>query len=210
MSPVKIAVLVSGSGSNLQTIIDHIEDKKINGEIAVVVSNRSGAYGLERANSHNIEGIFISAKGLDDEEYSREVVKVLKDRNVELVVLAGYLKIISPYFVEEFRNRIINIHPSLIPSFCGKGCYGLKVHEKAVEYGVKVSGATVHFVNEEADNGPIIIQKTVEVDYEDTAESLQKKVLKVEHEILPEAVRLFCDNKLSVIGRKVQITKIIS
>ncbi|SHI99373.1 formyltetrahydrofolate-dependent phosphoribosylglycinamide formyltransferase [Dethiosulfatibacter aminovorans DSM 17477] len=210
MSPVRIAVLVSGSGSNLQTIIDHIEDKKINGEIAVVVSNRSSAYGLERAKKHNIEGIFLSAKGLDDEAYSREIVKVLKERNVELVVLAGYLKIISPYFVEEFRNRIINIHPSLIPSFCGKGCYGLKVHEKAVEYGVKVSGATVHFVNEEADNGPIIIQKTVEVDYDDTAETLQKKVLKVEHEILPEAVRLFCDNKLSVIGRKVQIAKITS
>lgn len=205
MSPVKIAVLVSGSGSNLQTIIDHIEEKKINGEITVVVSNRSGAFGLERAKNHNIEGIFLSAKGLDDDEYSRELVKILKDRNVELVVMAGYLKIISPYFVEEFKNRIINIHPSLIPSFCGKGYYGMKVHEKAVEYGVKISGATVHFVNEEADNGPIIIQKTVEVDYEDTAESLQKKVLKVEHEILPEAVKMFCDNKLSVIGRKVQI-----
>ena len=207
MSPIKIAVLVSGSGSNLQTIIDHIEDKKINGEIAVVVSNRSAAYGLERAKNHNIEGIFLSAKGLDDEEYSRELVKIFKDRNIELVVMAGYLKIISPYFVEEFRDRIINIHPSLIPSFCGKGYYGMKVHEKAVEYGVKVSGATVHFVDEEADNGPIIIQKTVEVDYEDTAETLQKKVLKVEHEILPEAVRLFCENRLSVIGRKVQITR---
>ena len=207
MSPIKIAVLVSGSGSNLQTIIDHIEDKKINGEIAVVVSNRSAAYGLERAKNHNIEGRFWSAKGLDDEEYSRELVKIFKDRNIELVVMAGYLKIISPYFVEEFRDRIINIHPSLIPSFCGKGYYGMKVHEKAVEYGVKVSGATVHFVNEEADNGPIIIQKTVEVDYEDTAETLQKKVLKVEHEILPEAVRLFCENRLSVIGRKVQITR---
>lgn len=207
MSPVRIAVLVSGSGSNLQTIIDHIEEKKINGEIVVVVSNRSAAYGLERAKNHNIEGIFLSSKGLDDEEYSREIVKILKERNVDLVVLAGYLKIISPYFVEEFRNRIINIHPSLIPSFCGKGCYGLKVHEKAVEYGVKVSGATVHFVNEKADNGPIIIQRTVEVDYEDTAETLQKKVLEVEHVILPEAVRLFCDNKLSVKGRKVQIAE---
>jgi phosphoribosylglycinamide formyltransferase-1 len=207
MSPVKIAVLVSGSGSNLQTIIDHIEDNKIKGEIALVVSNRSGAFGLERAKNHNIEGVFLSGKGLDDEEYNRELVKILKDRDVELVVLAGYLKIISPYFVEEFRNRIINIHPSIIPSFCGKGYYGLKVHEAAVEYGVKISGATVHFVNEEADNGPIIIQKTVEVDFEDTAETLQKKVLKVEHEILPEAVRLFCDKTLSVRGRKVQIAK---
>ncbi len=207
MSPVKIAVLVSGSGSNLQTIIDHIEDDKIKGEIALVVSNRSKAFGLERAKNHNIEGVFLSGKGLNDEEYNRELVKILKDRDVELVVLAGYLKIISPYFVEEFRNRIINIHPSLIPSFCGKGYYGLKVHEAAVEYGVKISGATVHFVNEEADNGPIIIQKTVEVDFEDTAETLQKKVLKVEHEILPEAVRLFCDKKLSVRGRKVQIAK---
>jgi phosphoribosylglycinamide formyltransferase-1 len=207
MSRIKIGVLISGSGSNLQSIIDSIEKEYINGEIAVVISNKKDAFGLERAKKHKIDSIYIDTKEFTDDEFNDKILLELKSRNVELVILAGYLKILNKKFIDEYRNKIINIHPSLIPSFCGRNYYGLKVHQGAVDYGVKISGATVHFVNEEADNGPIIIQKTVEVDFLDTAESLQQKVLKIEHEILPEAVRLFCDNKLIVKGRKVQIIK---
>ena len=150
--------------------------------------------------------MFVDQKNYQDSEiYNEAVIKELKSNGVELVVLAGYLKILSRNFIETYRNRIINIHPSLIPSFCGKGYYGLKVHEAAVNYGVKISGATVHFVDEEADSGPIIIQETVKVDFKDTPEKLQKKVLKIEHKILPQAVKLFCEGRLDVVGRKVEI-----
>ncbi|MDY2794222.1 MAG: phosphoribosylglycinamide formyltransferase [Peptostreptococcus porci] len=191
----KIGVLVSGGGTNLQSLIDAVEQREINGEIAVVISNKKDAFGLERAKKHNIEAVYSN-----DEE---EIIRVLEERNIDLVVLAGFLKILSEKFTNSFENKIINIHPSLIPSFCGVGYYGLRVHEAAIKYGVKVSGATVHFVDENADTGPIIIQKTVEVLPTDTAEDLQNRVLKVEHQILKESVKKICDDKVKVIGRTV-------
>ncbi|KAF5039766.1 Phosphoribosylglycinamide formyltransferase [bioreactor metagenome] len=206
MPQLKIGVLISGSGTNLQSLIDNVENGQIDGKITVVISNKIDAYGLERARKHNIKSVFVDQKNYQDSEiYNEAVIKELKSNGVELVVLAGYLKILSRNFIETYRNRIINIHPSLIPSFCGKGYYGLKVHEAAVNYGVKISGATVHFVDEEADSGPIIIQETVKVDFKDTPEKLQKKVLKIEHKILPQAVKLFCEGRLDVVGRKVEI-----
>lgn len=206
MPQVKIGVLISGSGTNLQSLIDNIENGKINGRITVVISNRKDAYGLNRARQKNIAAVYIRQKDYDSfEKFNDAIIDELKSHGVELVVLAGYLKILTPRFIEKFRNRIINIHPSLIPAFCGKGFYGIKVHEEAINYGVKLSGATVHFVDEKADTGPIIIQEAVEVSYEDTAEALQQKVLKIEHKILPLAVKHYCDGKIQISGRKVKI-----
>lgn len=193
----KIAVLISGGGTDLQSIIDAVESKEINGEIRLVISNKKDAYGLKRAEKHNIKAVF------DNDEES--IINRLKNEQIDLVVLAGFLKILSSEFTRAFENRIINIHPSLIPSFCGKGYYGLKVHQAAVDYGVKISGATVHFVDENADTGPIIAQETVEVLPDDTAESLQKRVLEVEHRILPMVVSKYCDDKIKVVERKVFI-----
>lgn len=192
-----IAVLVSGGGTNLQSIIDAVEAGKINGQIKLVISNKEGAYGLERAKKHNIRAVF--------EKDEQAIIDIMKENEIDLVVLAGFLKILSPNFTKAFENRIINIHPSLIPSFCGKGYYGLKVHEAAIEYGVKVSGATVHFVDENADTGPIIKQDTVEVFAGDSAEDLQQRVLKIEHKILSQVVADYCDDKIRVVGRKVFI-----
>lgn len=192
-----IAVLVSGGGTNLQSIIDAVEAGRINGQIKLVISNKEGAYGLERAKNHNIRAVF--------EKDEQSIIDIMKESQIDLVVLAGFLKILSPNFTKAFENRIINIHPSLIPSFCGKGYYGLRVHEAAVEYGVKVSGATVHFVDENADTGPIIRQETVEVLPEDSPEDLQQRVLKIEHRILSQVVADYCDDKIKVVGRKVFI-----
>ena len=206
MPQLKIGVLISGSGTNLQSIIDNIEKGEINGKITVVISNKSDAYGLERARQHNIDAVFVNHKEYENfEMYNDAVIEELEKHGVELIVLAGYLKILSGNFIEKYRNKIINIHPSLIPSFCGKGYYGLKVHEAAVNYGVKLSGATVHFVDEQADTGPIIMQEAVEVDYDDTAETLQKKILNIEHKILRLEGKYYCDGKLDVVGRKVKI-----
>ena len=192
-----IAVLVSGGGTNLQSIIDAVEAGKINGQIKLVISNKEGAYGLERAKNHNIRAVF--------EKDEEAIIDIMKESQIDLVVLAGFLKILSPNFTKAFENRIINIHPSLIPSFCGKGYYGLRVQEAAVEYGVKVSGATVHFVDENADTGPIIRQETVEVLPEDSPQDLQQRVLKIEHRILSQVVADYCDDKIRVVGRKVFI-----
>ncbi|MBZ6006447.1 MULTISPECIES: phosphoribosylglycinamide formyltransferase [Paraclostridium] len=192
---LNIAVLISGGGSNLQSIIDGCESGYINGIVKLVISNKDNVYGLERATKHNIK-TFV-------EKEDEKIIDLLNKENIDLVVLAGYLKIISPKFVEAFRNKIINIHPSLIPAFCGEGYYGKKVHESVISYGVKLSGATVHFVDEGADTGPIIMQKSVEVKVDDTPQSLSERVLAVEHEILKESVRLYCDNKLTVNGRGV-------
>ncbi|MBF1058067.1 MAG: phosphoribosylglycinamide formyltransferase [Peptostreptococcus sp.] len=192
-----IAVLVSGGGTNLQSIIDAVEAGRINGQIKLVISNKEGAYGLERAKNHNIRAVF--------EKDEQAIIDIMKESQIDLVVLAGFLKILSPNFTKAFENRIINIHPSLIPSLCGKGYYGLRVHEAAVEYGVKVSGATVHFVDENADTGPIIRQETVEVLPEDSPQDLQQRVLKIEHRILSQVVADYCDDKIRVVGRKVFI-----
>ncbi len=202
----KIAVLISGGGSNLQTIIDHIAIGNINGEISIVISNRKDAFGLERAKNHGIEALYINQKEYTDSDaYNKKILEELTNRNIDLIILAGYLKILSAELVNQFKNRIINIHPSLIPAFCGDGYYGLKVHQAAIDHGVKISGATVHFVDEQADTGPIILQKCVSVDCHDTADTLQKKVLKIEHEILPLAVKLFCEDKIFVNERKVMV-----
>jgi len=204
MEKINIGVLISGSGTNLQAIINNVNNNKINGEIKLVISNRQDAFGLKRAEKEGIKNIFINPKEYRD-DYDKKLVSEFKRENIQLIVLAGYLRILTKPILKEYSNRIINIHPSLIPSFSGKKFYGIKVHEEAIKYGVKVSGATTHFVDEEPDGGPIIIQDTVRVDYEDRAESLQKKVLKVEHKILSESIELFCEGRLEVIGRKVKI-----
>ncbi|WP_425446351.1 phosphoribosylglycinamide formyltransferase [Dethiothermospora halolimnae] len=191
MSPLKIAVLISGGGTNLQAIIDSIKNGYINGKIEVVVSNKKEAYGLVRAEKNNIDNIYINRKEFsNDIEYNNKIISELKKRNINLVVLAGYLKILSEEFIDEFENKIINIHPSLIPSFCGKGYYGRKVHEEVLKRGVKITGATVHYVDKGTDTGPIIIQESVRVEDDDDVDSLQKKVLEVEHEILIKAIKI--------------------
>jgi phosphoribosylglycinamide formyltransferase 1 len=200
LQKVRIAVLVSGGGTNLQTIIDSALIGDINGEIAVVISDRKNAYALERAKKHGIKAVYI-----DRNNCAERLMQELKDMEIELLILAGYLSILGSEIVRAYEGRIINIHPSLIPAFCGKGFYGEKVHKAAVEYGVKVSGATVHFVDEGTDSGPIILQETVPVFVEDTAETLGLRVLEVEHRILTESVRLFCDGRLRIEGRKVKV-----
>ncbi len=203
MSVKKLAVLISGGGTNLQAIIDATSQKKINAEIKIVISNREDAYGLVRAEKHGIKNMCISSKNLTDEEYSEKLLEIFKKEEIDFVVLAGFLKILSKDLVMQYKNRIINIHPSLIPSFCGKGYYGIKVHEKAIEYGVKVTGATVHFIDENADTGPIIEQRTVDVDDFDTPNTLQLKVLVIEHEILVSSLKKLCNEELEVVGRRV-------
>lgn len=188
---MKIAVLVSGGGTNLQAIIDAIASGKItNTEIALVISNKEGTYALKRAEQAGIKGAVISPKQYADrEEYSQDMIKTIKDAGCELIVLAGFLVVLPESFVNAFEGKIINIHPSLIPSFCGDGFYGLKVHEKALERGVKVTGATVHYVDSGTDTGPIIDQKAVYIKADDTPETLQRRVMEeAEWVILPKAI----------------------
>ena len=202
---LKIAVCVSGGGTNLQAIIDAIESGKItNTEIKVVISNNKNAYALERAKNHNIEGVCISPKDYEDRAaFNKAFIEKLDSYEVDLVVLAGFLVVIPPEMIAKYRNRIINIHPSLIPSFCGTGYYGLKVHEGALSRGVKVTGATVHFVDEGTDIGPIILQKAVEIQNGDTPEVLQRRVMEqAEWVILPKAIDLIANGKISVIDGK--------
>lgn len=205
---LRLGVLVSGGGTNLQAIIDRIEDKTItNAEIAVVISNNQGAYALERAKTHGIQAECISPKDFADrEEFHKALLKELQKNKVDLVVLAGYLVAIPPVIVEAYPNRIINIHPSLIPSFCGTGFYGLKVHEGVLDRGVKVTGATVHFVDTGTDTGPIILQKAVEVQTGDTPQILQKRVMEeAEWKILPAAIDLIANDRVTVENNKVFI-----
>ena len=203
---LNIGVLISGGGTNLQQLarqaqklLDETKSGGINGTVKLVISNKENAYGLERARLSKIKAVYET-----DED---KIIELLKENNIDLIVLAGYLKIITPKFVDEFRNKIINIHPSLIPSFCGKGYYGEKVHQGVIDYGAKVTGATVHFVDEGADTGAIIMQEAVNVEQDDDAKSLAKRVLEVEHRILKESIRLFCENKLSIQGRRVFINE---
>ena len=188
---MRIAVLVSGGGTNLQAIIDAIASGKItNTEIALVISNKEGAYALKRAEQAGIKGTVISPKQYaDKEEYSQDMIKTIKEAGCELIVLAGFLVVLPESFVNAFEGKIINIHPSLIPSFCGDGFYGLKVHEKALERGVKVTGATVHYVDSGTDTGPIIDQRAVYIKADDTPETLQRRVMEeAEWVILPKAI----------------------
>lgn len=205
---LKLGVLVSGGGTNLQAIIDKIESGYLsNCTIVTVISSKPDAYALERARKHNIEGVCIPRKSFDSiEEYDRALIAHLEKRDVDLVVMAGFLSILGETFTKRYKNRIINVHPSLIPSFCGKGYYGLIPHIKALEYGVKVTGATVHFVELEADAGPIILQKAVYIEEGDTPETLQKRVMEeAEWDILPRAIKLISENKVVIEGRTVKI-----
>lgn len=202
----RIAVLCSGGGSNLQAIIDSVEAGRIDGEIVLVLANASKAYALERAKNHGIPCEFVSKKQAGSSEAFNDVLlEKLQQAKADLVVLAGYLPIVGAQIVRAFPHRIINIHPALIPSFCGVGMYGHYVHEAVLAYGAKISGATTHFVDEEVDHGGVIMQKSVPVLEGDTPETLAARVLTVEHEILPETVRLFCAGKLGVDGRHVHV-----
>jgi len=206
LQKVRIGVLISGGGTNLQALIDNIENGLINGEIVVVISDKKGVFGIERARKHGIRAIEIDKRDYDDKDvFMKAIINELENHDVELVVLAGFLSILSKDFIERYRNRIMNIHPSLIPAFCGKGYYGQRVHKAVLEYGAKISGATVHFVDEGADTGPIILQEAVNVEEDDTPESLAARVLNVEHKLLPQAVKLYCEGKLIIDGRKVRI-----
>lgn len=204
---LRLAVLVSGGGTNLQAIIDKIENKTISGaEIAVVISNKKDAYALERAKNHGIEAKCISPKDYGcREDFNQALLEALESYQVDLVVLAGYLVIVPENVIRRYRNRIINIHPSLIPSFCGDGYYGLKVHEAVLARGNRVTGATVHFVDEGTDTGPIILQKAVYVEEGDTPETLQKRVMEqAEWNILPEAINLIANDKIEVVDNLVR------
>lgn len=205
---LNIAVLVSGGGTNLQALIDAEKAGKIeNGRISVVVASKPGVYALERARNAGIEGVVLARKDFESvDDYSAALEKLLKEKKTDLIVLAGFMTITNAAFTKAFENRIINVHPALIPSFCGKGYYGLHVHEAALARGVKVSGATVHFVNEVCDGGPIILQKAVPVEPGDTPETLQRRIMEqAEWQLLPEAVSLFCSGRLSVDGAVVTI-----
>ena len=195
---LNIAVCVSGGGTDLQSIIDACEAGKINGQIRLVISNRKKACGLERARLHGIQ-----AEWIKDED---EILKRFEEEKIDVVVLAGYLAIVGDKLIEQYKNRIINIHPSLIPSFCGPGFYGMHVHEAVFKRGVKVSGATVHFVTGEVDGGPIILQRAVDISDLETPEDIQARVLEIEHEILPEAVALYCEGRVSVENERVKIS----
>ena len=204
----RIAVLVSGGGTNLQALIDAQQRNELGGgQIVAVISSKPGAYALERAKNAGIEGFVLNRKEFDSNKaMTVALVELLKTLNIDLVVLAGCMIIFTEELVSAYPNAIMNVHPALIPSFCGAGFYGLHVHEEALRYGVKLSGATVHFVSEECDGGPIIAQKAVEVRPDDTPEVLQKRIMEqAEWILLPEAVRAFCEDRITVSGRTVII-----
>ena len=204
----RIAVLVSGGGTNLQALIDAEGRGELgSGRISLVLASKPGVYALERAANAGIEGRVLARRDYESiADYSRALADTLTEANIDLVVLAGFLTIIDEQVYEAFPNKIINVHPALIPSFCGKGFYGLHVHEAALEKGVKISGATVHIVTPECDAGPIILQKAVEVREDDTPESLQLRIMEeAEWKILPEAVRLFCEDKITVRDNKAYV-----
>ncbi|MGE9964096.1 phosphoribosylglycinamide formyltransferase [Fusicatenibacter saccharivorans] len=207
---LRVAVLVSGGGTNLQAIIDAVENGTItNTQIVGVISNNKNAFALERAGRHGIPAQCISPKDFETrDEFNRVFLDKVNELNVDLIVLAGFLVVIPEMMIREYRNRIINIHPSLIPSFCGTGFYGLKVHEAALERGVKVVGATVHFVDEGTDTGPIILQKAVSVEEGDTPEILQRRVMEqAEWKILPQAIDLIANGKVQIVDGKVSIAQ---
>jgi phosphoribosylglycinamide formyltransferase-1 len=203
MKKTRIAVLVSGRGSNLQAIIDNIEKGLLSSELAVVISDQTDAHALERARNHNIPAVLASAKGYENkrQEYDALLVKELRERNVDLVCLAGFMRIITPVLIRAFPNRVLNIHPSLLPAFPG-----LHVQKKALDHGVKFSGCTVHFVDEGMDTGPIIIQAVVPILDSDTEDSLSERILKQEHKIYSRAIQLFAEGRLKIEGRRVFVS----
>ena len=194
----RIAVLLSGRGSNFEAIADNVAAGRINAEIAVVLSNRADALGLERARQRGLPAVVLPSKGLEREAYDRQVVAALREKQVDLVCLAGFMRVLSPYLVREFRDRILNIHPGLLPAFSG-----LEAQRQALEYGIKVSGCTVHFVDEFVDHGPIILQACVPVLADDTPETLSARILREEHRIYSEAINLVLNDRIRVEGRHV-------
>jgi phosphoribosylglycinamide formyltransferase-1 len=202
--PVPIGVLISGSGTNLQAIIDAIATKKLDANIAVVLSNKADAYGLARAQNHGIRTEVLDHKAFASREaYDQAVVDLLRGRGVELVVLAGFMRLLSPVFIKAYSNRIMNIHPALLPSFPG-----LHVQKKALDHGVRFAGCTVHFVNEDCDEGPIIIQAVVPVFPDESEEQLAARILKQEHRIYPRAIQLYAEGRLHVVGRRVLVDRL--
>lgn len=207
---LKILVCVSGGGTNLQAVIDGIAQETItNTEIVRVISNNRNAYALKRAENAGIDALCVSPKEYDNrEQFHKHLMQAVEEKKPDLIVLAGFLVVLPEEMIHTYRNRIINIHPSLIPSFCGKGFYGLKVHEQVLERGVKVTGATVHFVDEGTDTGPIILQQAVMVEEEDTPEVLQKRVMEqAEWKILPQAIDLIANGKVRIEGNVVRISE---
>ncbi|MHA1110349.1 MAG: phosphoribosylglycinamide formyltransferase [Promethearchaeota archaeon] len=201
-TPVHLGILASGSGSNAEAIMNACENGRLKGKavVSVVISNIPDAYVLTQATNHNVPAIICAHAGLDREEHDRNVANELKKYNVELVICAGYLRLFSEYFLEEFPNHVMNIHNALLPSFRGTHAY-----KDAVEYGIKITGCTIHFVDLQMDHGPVILQKTLDVKFEDTEDTLKERGLKLEHQAFPEAIELYCDGKLEIIGRKVKV-----
>ena len=203
---INIGVLASGRGTNLQAIIEAIEEGEIEGRINIVISDNRDAFALKRAKQNNIETQYVDFKSFKNrEDYDKEIIKILEEKKIDLVVLAGYMRIISPYFIKMYKNKIMNIHPALLPSFPG-----LHAQRQAVGYGVKISGCTVHFVDEGVDSGPVILQKAVEVKDDDTEESLAERILKEEHQIYPKAIQLFSEGRLIIKGRRIFIKEVDS
>jgi len=204
--PLKVAVLASGTGSNLAALIDAIRNGTLDAEIAVVISNRSDAGALDIANENNIPALWISQERFaSPEEFDQAFLSAFAEHKVQLIALAGYLKKIAPAIVRKYKNRILNIHPALLPAFGGKGMFGKHVHRAVLEYGCKVTGVTVHLIDEEYDTGPPVLQRCVPVEQGDTAETLAARVLKEEHRIYADAIQLFAENRVEVRGRKVVI-----
>lgn len=208
MKRTRIGVLASGGGTNLQAIIDSCERGEIDGDVVVVISNVSGAYALERARKHGIDAFCFNHKDQKREEHERDIIDCLEGHQVDLVALAGYMRMLTPVFVEKYAGRLMNTHPALLPSFGGEGMHGLHVHKAVLDYGCKVSGCTIHFVTTEVDGGPIILQKAVLVLEGDTPETLQERVLKEEHKLYSRAIQLFAQGKLRIEGRRVRILEL--
>lgn len=200
---INIAVFISGGGTNLQAIIDAVKNKEIKAKIVLVFSNKENAYGLVRAKKENIETLYLNKKSFStNEEYDKEILKELEKRKINLIVLAGYLNILTTEIISKYDKKIINIHPSLIPSFCGSGYYGENVHKEVIKKGVKFTGATTHFVDENVDTGAIILQDVVQIDIDDDYKSVAKKVLEKEHKILVKTVKAFCEGKIIFKGNR--------
>jgi len=205
MRRIRIGVLASGGGTNLQAIIDACERGEIDGDVVVVISNIPDAYALERARKHRIDAFCFPHKGVTREQHEADIIACLEQHRVDLLCLAGYLRMLTPVLVDKYAGRVMNTHPALLPSFGGKGMHGLRVHQAVLDHGCKVSGCTIHFVSLDVDGGPIVLQKAVPVQEGDTAETLQERVLKEEHKLFPRAVQLFAQGKLKIEGRRVRI-----
>lgn len=205
MKRIRIGVLASGGGTNLQSIIDSCEREEIDGEVVVVISNVPEASALERARKHGIDAFAFPHKNLTREQHEADIIECLEQHKVDLVCLAGYLRVLTPLLVNKYAGRLMNTHPALLPSFGGVGMHGLNVHKAVLDYGCKVSGCTIHFVTLDVDGGPIILQKSVPVQENDSPEILQERILKEEHKLFLRAIELFAKGKLKIDGRRVRI-----